>query len=52
MPKANRYFIPNHIWHITHRCHKQEFLLKFKRDRERWLHWLFESSPSIIHARD
>ena len=43
MPRANRYFVPGHIWHITHRCHKKEFLLKFKRDRERWLHWLFEA---------
>lgn len=43
MPRANRYYIPNQIWHITHRCHQREFLLKFKRDRERWLHWLFEA---------
>ena len=43
MPRANRYYLPNHIWHITHRCHKQEFLLKFSRDRKRWLHWLFEA---------
>lgn len=43
MPRANRYFIPGLIWHITHRCHKGEFLLKFARDRDRWLHWLFEA---------
>jgi len=43
MPRANRYFVPGHIWHITHRCHKQEFLLRFARDRRRWLHWLFEA---------
>ena len=43
MPRANRYFIPGQIWHITQRCHKKEFLLKFKRDRVRWLHWLFEA---------
>ncbi|HKJ22369.1 MAG TPA: transposase [Gammaproteobacteria bacterium] len=43
MPRANRYFLPGHVWHITHRCHKQEFLLKFLRDRRRWRHWLFES---------
>ncbi len=42
MPRANRYFVPGQIWHITHRCHKKECLLKFKRDRERWLYWLFE----------
>jgi hypothetical protein len=21
MPRASRYFIPGHVWHITHRCH-------------------------------
>ena len=43
MPRANRYFLPNHVWHITHRCHKKEFLLKFARDRQRWRYWLFEA---------
>ncbi len=37
MPRANRYFSPSFLWHITHRCHKKEFLLKFARDRECWL---------------
>jgi len=43
MPRANRYSLPNHIWHITHRCHKKDFLLKFAKDRQRWRHWLFEA---------
>jgi len=43
MPRANRYFTPNHVWHITHRSHKKKFLLKFARDRRRWRHWLFEA---------
>ena len=43
MPRANRYFLPGHVWHITHRCHKREFLLKFARDRRRWEWWLFEA---------
>ncbi len=43
MPRANRHYIPGCVWHITHRCHKQEFLLKFERDRKRWLYWLFEA---------
>jgi REP element-mobilizing transposase RayT len=42
MARANRHYIPGYVWHITHRCHKREFLLKFVRDRRRWLHWLFE----------
>jgi len=43
MPRANRYFLPSHIWHITHRCHQRKFLLKFARDRRRYLHWMFEA---------
>lgn len=43
MPRANRNFLPGHIWHITHRCHKKEFLLKFAKDRQRWLYWLFQA---------
>jgi len=43
MPRANRYFLPKYIWHITHRCHKKEFLLKFSRDRKNWVRWLFEA---------
>lgn len=43
MPRANRYFIPGHVWHITHRCHQKEFLLKFVKDRQRWRYWLFEA---------
>ena len=26
MPKANRHYIPGHVCHITHRCHKKESL--------------------------
>ena len=43
MPRANRHYIPGYVWHITHRCHKKEFLLKFGRDRRRWMDWLFEA---------
>ena len=34
MPRANRHFLPGHVWHITHRCHEKKFLLKFARDRQ------------------
>ena len=27
MARANRHYIPGYVWHITHRCHKREFLL-------------------------
>ncbi|MEW6379328.1 MAG: transposase, partial [bacterium] len=43
MPRANRHYLPGYIWHITHRCHEREFLLKFAHDRQSWLKWLFES---------
>jgi len=43
MPRANRHHIPGHVWHITHRCHKREFLLKFSKDKKRWLYWLSEA---------
>ena len=43
MPRANRYFLPGYVWHITRRCHRRKFLLKFARDRRRYLRWLFEA---------
>jgi putative transposase len=43
MARANRHYIPDNIWHITHRCHKREYLFKFSRDRRRWIYWLFEA---------
>lgn len=33
MERAHRHFIPGQVWHLTHRCYKREFLLKFARDR-------------------
>jgi len=41
--RANRLFLPGYVWHITHRCHKKDYLLKFVQDRENWVHWLFEA---------
>jgi len=41
MARAHRHFIPGQVWHLTHRCHKREFLLRFARDRRRWLQWLY-----------
>lgn len=43
MARANRHFIPGQVWHLTHRCHKREFLLKFSKDRLRWMQWLYET---------
>jgi putative transposase len=43
MARAKRHYLPGYAWHITHRCHEREFLLKFGRDRRRWAKWLFEA---------
>ncbi len=39
-PRANRHFYPGTVWHVTHRCHKREFLLKFRRDKDSWRQWM------------
>jgi putative transposase len=36
MPRANRYIVPGYAYHLTHRCHNREFLLKFATDRQRY----------------
>jgi len=28
MARAKRHYLTGHVWHITHRCHKKEFLLR------------------------
>ena len=43
MARAKRHYIPGYVWHITHRCHKREFLLKFSKDRHRYLQWLYQA---------
>jgi putative transposase len=43
MPRANRHFLPGYVWHITHRCHRRNFLLKFGRDRHSYLVWVLEA---------
>jgi hypothetical protein len=30
MARAKRHYIPGHIWHITHRCHKREALIHLR----------------------
>jgi hypothetical protein len=41
MPRANRYCLAGHVWHLTERCHGKQFLLKFARDRRAWVRWLY-----------
>jgi len=41
MARAHRHYLPGYIWHITQRCHKKEFLLRFKCYKKRWMYWLY-----------
>ena len=43
MPRGNRHHLPGYVWHITERCHRKQFLLKFARDRRSWVRWPFEA---------
>jgi putative transposase len=43
MPRSKRFFMPGYAWHITQRCHNRDFLLKFKRDKQRWLELLYQA---------
>ena len=43
MPRANRIFVPGHLWHISHRCHQRHHHLRLARDRSRWRYWLFQA---------
>jgi len=45
MPRANRYFLPGHVWHITHRCHHKTLLLKFEG---RWGRLLLTSRTHLV----
>jgi putative transposase len=43
MPRGNGYRLPGYVWHVTERCHRRQFLLKFARDRRAWVGWLYEA---------
>ncbi|CDZ77360.1 Transposase [Legionella massiliensis] len=43
MPRASRVYASGEVFHITHRCHQKQFLLRFKQDRDRYRYWLFEA---------
>ena len=36
MPRAKRYLLPGHIYHLTHRCHNRQFLFPFAVHRNRY----------------
>jgi putative transposase len=43
MPRAKRIYLPNHAWHLTHRCHNKAFLLRSAHDRNFWMAKLKEA---------
>lgn len=43
MSRANRYYVPGQVWHLTHRCHDGAFLLRDEQDRDEWCKWLREA---------
>ena len=43
MPRAHRNYLAGYVWHLTHRCHRRQFLLKFVRDRRAWRQWLYDA---------
>ena len=44
--RANRHFVSGYAWHLTHRCHKREFHLKFAMEKQQWMYWLFEAKSA------
>ncbi|XPS90051.1 uncharacterized protein Dvar_80700 [Desulfosarcina variabilis str. Montpellier] len=50
MDSAKRHLIPDHVWHITHRCQKRrDFLLKLAKDHRRWIEWLYQAKKRHPH---
>jgi hypothetical protein len=43
MPRTRRPYLLDHLWHITRRCHKKEFLLQFGWHRQDLSGWLSEA---------
>ena len=43
MPRAHRHYLNGYVWHLTQRCHRRHFLLRFARDRQAWRQWLYEA---------
>ncbi len=40
MPRASDYLLPGYTYHLTHRCHDRQFLLRFAKDRDTYREWL------------
>ena len=46
MPRRARRLLEHRSYHITHRCHDREFLLKFIGDRRKYLELLRQMSKN------
>lgn len=44
MPRRRRGFLDHSCYHVTHRCHKREFLLKFACDRDKYYELMLETN--------
>lgn len=42
MSRKRGHIVAGQVWHITQRCHEQQFLLSCESDRRRWLYWLYQ----------
>jgi putative transposase len=36
MPRANKYILPGYAYHLTHRCHNRQWLLRYALDRDEY----------------
>ena len=43
MPRARLFLISGYVWHLTHRCHNRDFLLRFDLDRKNWVDLMFQA---------
>lgn len=43
MPRANRYYQKHFVYHITHRCNRKNFYLRFNKEKQRYRYWLYQA---------
>ena len=44
MARSSEYLLEGYTYHLTHRCHNRDFLLRFARDRDVYRKWLYEGA--------
>jgi putative transposase len=48
MPRAKRYLVEGHTYHLTHRCHDRRPLLRFAKDRDAYREWLRQGAHRYL----